>query len=163
MRRRTSPRRSLVAVAMKAPLSCLPIHGKRGRRRCQTAAVGRAAAATRRDAALRPVQAGATAAAVTARASPRSASPAARGRGRVFGQREEEALARPVPARPLRPLEDVPVQLRGGLGVAGRGEDAAELDARMGGGPVRTRSLGGCEGAPLELFGVAHVSAREGA
>ena len=62
-----------------------------------------------------------------------------RGRGRVFGQREEEALAWPVPARRLRPLEDVPVQLRGGLGVADRGEDAAELDARMGGGPGRTR------------------------
>ena len=85
------------------------------------------------------------------------------GRTRVFRQRHEEALPRPVLARPLRPLEDVPVQLRGGLGVAGRREDAAELDARMGGGPLRTRALGGCERAPLELFGVAHVSAREGA
>ena len=83
-----------------------------------------------------------------------------RGRGRVFGQREEEALAWPVPARRLRPLEDVPVQLRGGLGVADRGEDAAELDARMGGGPGRTRSLGGRERAALELFGVAHLRAR---
>ena len=85
------------------------------------------------------------------------------GRARVFRQREEEALARPVLARPLRPLEDVPVQPRGGLGVAGRGEDAAEPDARMGGGPVRTRFLGGRERAPLELFGAAQISEREGA
>ena len=154
MRRRTSPRRSLVAVAMKAPLSCLPIarqawspplpdRCRRPGRRCHSGVTARS-----------PVQAGATAAArrLHGRRRGRPVRPQRPRAGSSASARKRLSRG-PCRRGTLRPLEDVPVQLRGGVGVAGRREDAAELDARMGGGPGRTRCLGGCERAPLELFG----------
>ena len=82
-------------------------------------------------------------------------------RRRAPGERDEQALTRLV--RPLRlgPVEDVAVELLGGIRVAGRCGAARELDAGQSGGPRRSRGLGRRERLSRQLLRPSQLTAGE--
>jgi hypothetical protein len=98
--------------------------------------------------------------AVSPRASARSASPSSAAAAGFVSEGDEEDLARLARALRLQPLEDLPVLPFGGARLSAPRSDAGELDACMCGGPRRLGRLGCGECLPLELLGLARISAR---